>query len=898
MNIRTSISLFLFLSLLFRVEAQDTSLVISEIERANQVLDLFQLDSAAAISATNLARVDSLLSKAKDPKMIKNLSRLKADVLVQVGRAEHDVNIVWPFDQAVEIYQKIGDKSGEAEAYIERSGRAEDMGQYYNAIQYLRKAVGLMEQTNDELAVARPMNTIGVYYRIMDNPTTALEYHLEALPIIEEKGTNSQVGWCNILLGAVYRTIGDGQTAKTYFKRAHDLFLTTDDSIRIGIAYNDLGTAYQIAQENDSALYWHRKAAALRERIGSLDGLGHSMQYIGEIHRDQKEFDEAIRCFNIAIDSYGKVPMPGSMGKCYSHIAAIYFETNRQDTAISVMKSAVDLVGRFEEKEFYPFLTYRLGKMLTELGRYEEANEVIDWGIQEATLQGNHLDKSQGLKDQYENFLLLNDYRNAYLKHQEYMVTYDSSDHRLRNSTVLQMMLKYETEQLKLKEQNRDRSARNTQQAKLDESKRQQYAYIAGGSLLAFLALGLVGRIRFSAQTKNQLEKQRIALKQAKIRAEQSEKFKERFLANMSHEIRTPMNAITGMSVILKRNEHLPEQEVYLEGVSQNAHHLLHIINDILDLSKIDAGKLDLEAMPFSMERVIKEVIEENKEEAELKSLEITGSFNGPLPETLIGDELRIKQVLSNLVRNAVKFTENGSVRVNVMVEEATEDRSTLAILVKDTGSGIPADRVDTIFEEFNKAYTEGTIKYGGSGLGLTLGKRLIEMMNGTIEVDSKEGVGTRFTIVIPFEKPSASAQIHAVEQDAVELKDLRILLTDDNEFNVMVAQDELMDAIPGVKIDLASNGKEAIDKVYAGQYDLVLMDIQMPEMNGYDATKAIRGMDEPKRSIPVLAMTANGVESEVKRCMEAGMDGFVPKPFKRVELTSAIKKVLNRSEI
>jgi CheY-like chemotaxis protein len=357
------------------------------------------------------------------------------------------------------------------------------------------------------------------------------------------------------------------------------------------------------------------------------------------------------------------------------------------------------------------------------------------------------------------------------------------------------------------------------------------------------------------------------------------------------------MNAITGMSAILKRNEHLPEQEVYLEGVSQNAIHLLHIINDILDLSKIDAGKLELESLTFSIEKIINEVIQETKEKAEFKKLELIARVSDSVPDALIGDELRIKQIISNLTRNAIKFTDEGSVEINVTAKETSGSKTSLTITVQDTGSGIPADRVETIFDEFNKAYSEGSVKYGGSGLGLSLGKRLIELMEGTIEVESEEGVGTLFTISIPFDTPTVSIHTLKEEEGEVELKDLKILLTDDNEFNLMVAQDELIDAIPGVEIDVATNGKEAIDKVAFSEYDLILMDIQMPEMSGYDATKFIRSMDEPKRSTPVLAMTANGVESEVRRCMEAGMDGFVPKPFKRVELTSAIKKVLKRSD-
>jgi len=221
-----------------------------------------------------------------------------------------------------------------------------------------------------------------------------------------------------------------------------------------------------------------------------------------------------------------------------------------------------------------------------------------------------------------------------------------------------------------------------------------------------------------------------------------------------------------------------------------------------------------------------------------------------------------------------------------------------LRIDVIDTGIGIPQDRLHNIFEEFTQAYSDTTRKYGGTGLGLTISKRLTEMQGGTITVKSEQGKGSTFTVTIPCAIATGTqatpAQVPGAEEK--ELRNVRILLAEDNDFNAMVAQDELADAIPGVQVDVAANGRIAVEMVQANAYDVILMDVQMPEMNGYDATKAIRALAGAKSRIPIIAMTANVMKEEVERCKEAGMNGYVPKPFKREELMNAIGISLNKA--
>ena len=418
---------------------------------------------------------------------------------------------------------------------------------------------------------------------------------------------------------------------------------------------------------------------------------------------------------------------------------------------------------------------------------------------------------------------------------------------------------------------------------------------ILAGAVLLFIRIRTGGLKKQKELLERTVAERTAELSQAKDRAERSEVVKQQFLANMSHEIRTPMNAIMGMTGILKRNEQLPEQKKYLDAIAQSSENLLVILNDILDLSKLEAGRSELEIAPFDPRQVIGNVRDILRYKAEEKGLALAVDIADDVPRTLMGDPTRLNQILLNLAGNAIKFTERGSIAVRVGWMNAE-----LRIDVIDTGIGIPQDRLVTIFEEFTQAYSDTARKYGGTGLGLTISKRLAEMQGGSISVSSEQGKGSTFTVSIPYAIPNAMAGAlnthHGTPPPATELRDLRILLAEDNDFNAMVAQDELADAITGVHVDLAVNGRIAVEMVQANVYDVILMDLQMPEMNGYDATTAIRALPGDRSRIPIVAMTANVMKEEVERSAQAGMNGYVPKPFKREELIGALQAAMRIS--
>ena len=378
--------------------------------------------------------------------------------------------------------------------------------------------------------------------------------------------------------------------------------------------------------------------------------------------------------------------------------------------------------------------------------------------------------------------------------------------------------------------------------------------------------------------------KERDQALQEKEKAMSSERFKQQFLANMSHEIRTPMNSVIGINHLLLRSELNDQQRKYLSMIQAASEQLMSIINDILDISKIEAGKMVFENIGFSVEKVINNVRDILIMKADEKKLELRIKISPELPPTLKGDSARLAQVLINLTGNSIKFTESGFVEMSAKVISKNGNDCEIEFSVTDTGIGIAPDKLGSIFESFTQANSAINRKYGGTGLGLTISKQLVELQGGKIGLESKLGIGTRFYFTLPCEVDVNNVKENMVEKDGEnhfdKLHGLKILLVEDNDFNRVVAEDTLNDYLKEITIDQALNGIEAVELVSANKYDLVLMDIQMPEMDGYEATKSIRALNHIHKSTPIMAMTANATPEEINKCFESGVDDYISKPF------------------
>lgn len=377
----------------------------------------------------------------------------------------------------------------------------------------------------------------------------------------------------------------------------------------------------------------------------------------------------------------------------------------------------------------------------------------------------------------------------------------------------------------------------------------------------------------------------------ATLIAEAAVKSKQQFLSNMSHEIRTPMNAIIGFTKVVLKTDLNKKQQEYLNAIKISGDALIVLINDILDLAKVDAGKMTFAQIPFKLSSSISAMLHLFETKIQEKNLELVKVYDRNIPEFLAGDPVRLHQIILNLVGNAVKFTTTGKITVSVNMLKEDSELVSIEFAIMDTGIGIPESKLENIFDDFQQATSETSRLYGGTGLGLAIVKQLVEAQRGTITVESKLGEGSTFAFILDFLKTNAKADTEtdvAIETEA-GIKNRRILVVEDIVLNQLLMKTLLEDF--GFQMDIANNGKIAIEKLSTRSYDIILMDLQMPEMNGFEATEYIR--NTLNSQIPIIALTADVTTVDVEKCKAVGMNDYISKPIDDKLLYSKIIKFL-----
>jgi len=387
-------------------------------------------------------------------------------------------------------------------------------------------------------------------------------------------------------------------------------------------------------------------------------------------------------------------------------------------------------------------------------------------------------------------------------------------------------------------------------------------------------------------------EEAKIKAENATRIAEDAVKAKQQFLSNMSHEIRTPMNAIIGFTKVLLKTDLSTKQKEYLQAIKLSGDALIVLINDILDLAKVDAGKMTFEKTPFKLALSISAMLHLFETKIQEKNLVLVKEYDRNIPEVLVGDPVRLHQIILNLVSNAVKFTTTGKITVSVRMIAEDEENATIEFAVIDTGIGIPESKIKNIFENFQQASSTTSRLYGGTGLGLAIVKQLVEPQGGKIQVSSKTNEGSNFSFTLTFQKTDEDAEIAIdVAELDIENKNIRVLVVEDIALNQLLMKTLLDDF--GFERDIASNGKIAIEKLETNTYDIILMDLQMPEMNGFEATEYIR--KQMQSQIPIIALTADVTTVDLAKCKAVGMNDYIAKPVDEKILYNKIVNLVKK---
>jgi len=795
-------------------------------------------------------------------------------------------------------------------------------GQHDDANNFATEALSKARSTDYQAGIATAFDRLGMVCQAKYDYTNAMKYFVNGLKIRNNINDKAGIATSKNFIGVVFFQQEDPENGEENLVNSLTIREELKDLKGAAETHKNLADLYLFKKLYGKAQEHYDKAFALRRDLEDYKGAAGIASHIGGILTDLGNFDGALVYYSMSLDLNSSIEDMQGISNDFYNIALTNIEQETYDDAEDANMRAMGIRQEMGDQMGMAECYKNYGIIYSKTGNKIEAKENLAKSVELLKTMKTQPGKQEVYKSISNAYFQMKDFQNAYqnqlafVKEKEALFSYEKS------TALLELTTKYESEFAA------EKQAAEIASLKQSESYNQKFNYF----LFALLGLGILFMVSlfksYNRKKKDNLKlrsmndeikkqseeisKQHDMLedKNANLDVlnsklvdemaeresiEQSSFARDRFLATMAHEMRTPMNIITGLTHLLLEENPRPEQVEHLRTLQFSANNLVVFINDVLDYSKIEAGRITLEKRDFSIRNTFEEVMSRFRLPAEDKDIVLNFTMDTKIPEMVSGDSVRLNQILTNILGNSITSTDQGSIEINAKLHEMSQKDITILLTIADAGKGMDQEELDEMFTNFKRKASDMFEGYGNSGLELAITKRLVDLQNGKIEATSKIGEGTNYVIYLPFkiadDKPKVTNK-PAKKKTYTHLSGNRVLLVEDNKINQLVVAKLLRKLnIDVVTADDGLEALEAIDKMY---FDLCLMDIQMPKMDGYRATAEIRKNQDPrKRDLPIIALTASAFLTEKEKAKLFGMNDHVGKPFGQEDLLEKISDCL-----